>query len=147
MSKAWQRLADDPAVWRRICLPFLRNLGLSPFTQGNLKHLYLGQRRAIFNWQKGTFRTINFYGHTDIILAILCVGELLVSASADSTIRLWNVATMSAQAVLEGHTGAVNCIAFLGPHRLVSGADDRSLRIWDLTTATCQCAHTMARPR
>ncbi|KAI8331441.1 WD40-repeat-containing domain protein [Choanephora cucurbitarum] len=42
-------------------------------------------------------------------------------------------------ASLEGHTGNVKCISFLGAEgeRIVSGSSDNTLRIWDTETAEC----------
>jgi WD40 repeat protein len=54
-----------------------------------------------------------------------------VSASADQTIRLWDVRTREAVAVLRGHEDEVYSVAFSGDgKRLVSGSKDGSVRFW-----------------
>ena len=69
-------------------------------------------------------------------------GKYLASCSEDKTIRIWDVddpkhalnRTLLADPTgVNGHEGAVLCVAFLGGDRLVSagGIRDGSLRLWD----------------
>jgi serine/threonine protein kinase len=61
----------------------------------------------------------------------------LASASADSTINIWQNHDIQQQ--LTGHIGAVQTIAFSPNGRwLASGGEDRLIRLWD--TQTWQCA-------
>jgi WD40 repeat protein len=53
----------------------------------------------------------------------------LISGHVSGVIRVWNVATGACDRKLEGHTGAVLCLAVSGT-RLVSGSNDRSVRVW-----------------
>jgi WD40 repeat protein len=65
---------------------------------------------------------------------------LLASGASDTTVRTWDPATGSQQAVLEGHTAAVGgiCIVNLdGRMLLASCADDRTVRIWDPAIGAC----------
>ena len=56
----------------------------------------------------------------------------LASASRDNTIRLWDVATGSCTATLNGHTDDVNSVSFSPDgSRLASASDDRTVRLWD----------------
>src|SRR5207249_11796917 len=56
----------------------------------------------------------------------------LASGSDDTTVILWNLATKTKIATLEGHTGAVRSVAFAPDGKaLVSGAEDGKLRLWD----------------
>ena len=55
------------------------------------------------------------------------------------TVRIWDPATGTQLAALEGHTGAVNALcAFTqdGQPRLASAGDGRTVRIWDPATGT-----------
>jgi formylglycine-generating enzyme len=60
-------------------------------------------------------------------------GELLVSASADGTVRLWNTQreTPVLEATLTGHGGKVTSVAFLpGGEMVASGGVDGTVRLW-----------------
>ena len=55
--------------------------------------------------------------------------------------RIWDPATGTQPAALEGHPGSVNAVCAWtqdGQPRLASGGDDRTVRIWDPTTGVGQ---------
>jgi GTPase SAR1 family protein len=66
-------------------------------------------------------------------------GTYAVSASADGTVRVWDLETSTCQHILRGHTSGVLGVAYHpdGTHA-VSASADRTVRVWDLATATCQ---------
>jgi hypothetical protein len=67
-------------------------------------------------------------------LAFSPSGRLLASAGADGVIRVFQVARPAegAIAVLEGHRGGVESLAFADDTVLYSGGVDRTIRIWPL---------------
>ena len=65
--------------------------------------------------------------------------SLLASASADSTIQLWNLNTNTLQATLPGHTSNVLNVAFSPDGSLLaSGSADGTVRLWNPVTETLQ---------
>jgi WD40 repeat protein len=74
-----------------------------------------------------------FTGHKDGVRALAVLSsELVVSASQDGTLKVWDVPSGRDVLTLEGHTDWVNAVAVLPGGRLVSASDDRTLRIWDI---------------
>jgi len=63
---------------------------------------------------------------------------LLVSASTDQTLKLWDVNTGQCLKTYYGHTGSVRCVTFRpGGHEFASASDDQTLRVWDVETGQC----------
>ena len=56
-------------------------------------------------------------------------------ASAQRSIRLWDVNTGAEVARLEGHEFLVAALAVMPDGRLVSGSYDKTIRLWDTSTA------------
>jgi WD40 repeat protein len=62
-------------------------------------------------------------------------GKTLASASADTTVKLWEAGTGKEQATLKGHTAAVSSVSW-GPDgkTLASASFDKTVRLWDVAT-------------
>lgn len=76
-------------------------------------------------------------GHSMKVNAVVLSpnNRLLASASADNTIRLWDVSSGNELRTLTGHGGWVKCVAFSPDGKLLaSGSNDRSVRVWDVET-------------
>jgi len=79
------------------------------------------------------------YGHTRQITALLCLkhDHLAATASADQTVRLWDLETGKLVKTLSGHTDFVFCLAQppaqppMGDW-LASGSADKTVRLWSL---------------
>jgi WD40 repeat protein len=55
----------------------------------------------------------------------------LASGSTDRSIKLWDPASGSCVATLEGHSSYVLALAVLPDGRLASGSGDTTIKLWD----------------
>jgi len=54
---------------------------------------------------------------------------MLISASKDSTVKIWDLKTYKLKMDLPGHTDEVYCVDFVAD-KIVSGGKDRTVKIW-----------------
>jgi WD40 repeat protein/predicted Ser/Thr protein kinase len=76
-------------------------------------------------------------GHTSFInyLLISPDGQTLASASADKTIKLWNLATGQEIRTLRGHSSFVNYIVISPDGQILASASaDKTIKLWNLAT-------------
>lgn len=80
---------------------------------------------------------ITLEGHTSFVnrLAVSNDNQTLITASADRTVRLWNLVTQSSQAVLEGHQSYVNTLRIEGS-QVWSADANQVILVWDLQHQT-----------
>lgn len=64
----------------------------------------------------------------------------MFSGSYDTSVRVWNVSTLTCKAALQGHGGAVRALVS-SPSRVFSGSDDFTIKVWD--TETLRCVKTL----
>lgn len=67
------------------------------------------------------------YGHDEIVWALENFGDLLFTASADKTIRVWDALSRRCIKVLEGHTRPVLSLT-IADGKLFSGSYDHSIK-------------------
>ncbi len=60
--------------------------------------------------------------------------DLLVSSSADDTVRIWNLTTNTSKFILTGHTSLVYGLKQISSSILASGSMDATIKLWDITS-------------
>ncbi|KAJ1569114.1 hypothetical protein HK096_004173 [Nowakowskiella sp. JEL0078] len=73
------------------------------------------------------------YGHTGTVMALRFVGMTIITGSADTTLKVWDLKTGECKKTWEGHTGGVLCLHF-DDKILVSGSEDQTVGVWYKTT-------------
>ncbi len=78
------------------------------------------------------------YKSTILAYALSPDGIRLLTASDDTTVRLWDEETGRCLRVLKGHTNSVSSVAWSPDQRYaLSAANDNTLRLWDVETGRC----------
>ncbi|KAJ2859753.1 hypothetical protein GGH94_005934 [Coemansia aciculifera] len=77
------------------------------------------------------------HGHDVAVNAVHLYGDMLVSASGDRSIKVWDLERRTCVLTLADHVRGVACIDFDGRF-IVSGSSDRSIRIWSLDSRRCE---------
>lgn len=78
-------------------------------------------------------------GHNDGVnsVAISADGQLVISASEDQTLKVWDVATGRELRTLNGHTRAVKAVAISADGQLaISASRDKTVKVWDVQTGS-----------
>jgi len=89
-----------------------------------------------YHWGKKANPACSVQGHSGRVFACEFApdAKTIVSGSEDETLKIWNVASGTCQATLEGHSEYVICLQFnpTNPRQLVSGSADKTIRLWDV---------------
>jgi eukaryotic-like serine/threonine-protein kinase len=96
---------------------------------GTIQIVEASSGRVLATWLSGR-------GQTGIgSIAFSNDGKLLVTASGDQSVRVWQVSTQSLLHDLQGHTGAVVNAVFDSRGSLIASAStDHTIRLWDAAT-------------
>lgn len=131
-AKAGRRLKDSPYLTPTV-------LSMETVSDGQSVVLatadHTGSRALqIVNFQTGQSQAL-LQGHTAAVDDVDYKNGLMVSASLDNTIRLWEVASRKSLAMFHGHAHKITGVA-LSPHGdLVASCDlGGSIRLWNTTT-------------
>ncbi len=87
------------------------------------------------------FIDTNVKGEANDVTAVTFVpdGKTLASASANHTVKLWDVATGKEKATLKGHSHIVTSLSVSPDGKtLASGSLDGTIRLWDISAVTAE---------
>ncbi|WP_437305670.1 TIR domain-containing protein [Sorangium sp. So ce388] len=91
-------------------------------------------RHPVRMWT-GEERTLSGHSGGVNACAVSPDGQRIVSASYDTTLKVWDLASGKLLSTLEGHSVAVNaCAVSPDGQRIVSASGDSTLKVWDLAS-------------
>ena len=78
------------------------------------KDIYAERYLVEKNWRRGKYRKEEFRGHTGPVTCLQYDDKrnILVSGSADKTVRVWKTKSKTCLAILKGHTLAIRALQF-----------------------------------
>ena len=138
MTNEVKHQCQTPHTWRLCCLA--SNSGF--LVSG-------GWDTEIFVWDAHTFQLVReLAGHSHAVFSVNFnhSGTLILSCSADRTLRLWSVDTGDCLGLFEGRTDQVISAQFLSDDRIISGSNDGSVVVWSKETARCERSFTASDP-
>ncbi|KAL5532396.1 hypothetical protein ACEPAF_5966 [Sanghuangporus sanghuang] len=116
VSKKWQALVHNPAIWRYHCLLLTATDPVPlkpPPTPEGWEPLYRSLHHREANFHYGVPQTLRFLnGHTNFCTTLLLRGKRLISGSYDETIRFWDIETGEMKKCIQVKK-PVSCIDFL----------------------------------
>ncbi|XP_015784337.1 lissencephaly-1 homolog [Tetranychus urticae] len=98
------------------------------------------ERRSPTEWIPRPPEKFTLCGHRSTITRVIFhpVFSLLVSASEDATIKVWDYETGDYERTLKGHTDSVQDIAFDATGKLLASCSaDMAIKLWDFQSYEC----------
>ena len=83
----------------------------------------------------------SLYGHDAGITCLDVYQDLLVTGSADNSLKVWAVSEGLLEQELVGHTDAIVCVCVNARH-IVSSSEDDTIRVWDTRSGACTATST-----
>lgn len=92
-----------------------------------------GYDPTITLWEFRTRRRVRVFrgAHRDIVHTCLALPSILVTASRDRTVVVWDRHTGAVLNTLRGHSLDVKCLARVDTRRIASGGYDNTVRVWE----------------
>ena len=80
----------------------------------------------------------SFNGHTDGVNCIIIFKNImLVSASIDKTIKIWDINNAECLRTLIGHEGSVIAIFNYDDEKIISSSEDKTVKLWNIIDGIC----------
>jgi WD40 repeat protein len=98
-------------------------------------HPYLALDWVAGSQEDALVRTLSIHETAIKHIALLPGDEECISASNDSTLKLWDLNSGRNVRTFRGHKNIVNCVAIAPDGQLaISSSDDRTVKVWDVAT-------------
>ena len=100
------------------------------------KDVYKDRYKVGSNWKYGRCSIKVLKGHSNGVMALQFIDNILATGSYDATIKIWDLDTGKEIRALEGHTMGIRCLQF-DDNKLISGSLDKTLKVWNWRTGEC----------
>ena len=100
------------------------------------KDVYKDRFKVGTNWKYGRCSIKILKGHTNGVMALQVIDNILATGSYDATIKIWDLDTGEELRTLRGHQMGIRCLQF-DEQKLISGSLDRTVRVWNWRTGEC----------
>jgi WD40 repeat protein len=93
------------------------------------------QDKMVKCWSPDGAELFTLKGHEDVVTGLAVIGDTLLTASNDKTLKLWALGTDKLVQKMTGHAGGITSLAVSKNGKIaLTGSSDRSLKLWNLTT-------------
>ena len=100
------------------------------------KDVYKDRFKVGTNWKYGRYKLNIFKGHSNGVMCLQFLDNILATGSYDATIKLWDLETGNEIRTLRGHQKGIRCLQF-DDSKLISGSLDHTIRVWNWRTGEC----------
>ena len=100
------------------------------------KDVYKDRFKVGSNWKYGRCSIKVLKGHSNGVMALQFIDNILATGSYDATIKIWDLDTGKEIRTLQGHTMGIRCLQF-DDNKLISGSLDKTLKVWNWRTGEC----------
>ena len=128
----WRRLANDEFCWRRL---LIQRWPLAQPLIG-FKHCYMRKHHVEHKWWTGKCRMRPLQGHQAPVSCVKFHGDVMISSSFDSTLKIWYMQSELCVHTVRGHSRAVWALQYDDSH-IVSAGDDRVVKVFDIYSGNC----------
>lgn len=117
-------------------LQYTHNIGASShllyvLPNGYIVTAYNYNNGDIEIWRIKGQHVMTLQGHTQPVTCFLLWNDLLISGSADESIRIWDYTIGICKYILRSHKSYIQHLALLSEGRFMSFCADRTINIWD----------------
>lgn len=142
VCRNWHQLCLNGVLWREKCDDLRSQMATPSVTSASIRswkpyELYRGDQLRQRNWSRAQCTPTYFLGHEAKVLSVTFNKKILVSGSADATVRVWSIRNGTTLQVLTGHNKGVWCVAIFTDALVISGSYDHSVKIWNITSGVC----------
>eukprot|EP00698_Gefionella_okellyi_P017275 TRINITY_DN5033_c0_g1_i1.p1 TRINITY_DN5033_c0_g1~~TRINITY_DN5033_c0_g1_i1.p1 ORF type:complete len:412 (+),score=62.18 TRINITY_DN5033_c0_g1_i1:77-1312(+) len=128
VCRQWRRITGDEVMWKAMALERWPHVERVPI---GWRHDYMRKERIENRWWNGRMRMRPLQGHAGPVSCVRFNNDVLLSASLDSTIKVWYMQSELCVHTIRGHSRAVWNLQY-DDRRVVSCGDDRLVNVFDL---------------